>query len=141
MKVTKIIREYVEREVHNKFAPKRKRIDDALEESRKIEDEMKASIKLAMEEFEPVINNRRIEIARKYGFELIPDYNYTVWKPAVSINYISYDLINDEKDRLLKEKANLHQQELDAIDSVLITLELGATRSELNAILDAIEVE
>ena len=130
MRVTKVIREYVEREVSAKFDPKLSVIGDAYKAER---EELERKLNELREETE----ERAFEIAKSLGFEYSRPY---CSRNVVSIS--SYSFENREKsDAISAEKRALEKQKRDAIDNLLLNLELGeTTKSELRSAIDSIEV-
>ena len=127
MRVTKLVREYIEREVSKKFNEKDlelKQIQEKYEKSRlQFEKELKKIRTKADLEVEKAIKNCGYIGSREKYVEIS---TYSVQNPY-------YDELQRRKNELVKIKR-------DKIDEILITLELGGTRSDLDAMLSKIEL-
>ena len=128
MRVTKVIREYVEREIRNKF-------DKKIEDARREYDEEKKELSRRLEELVNETEEKAYGIAKAMGF----DYNY-VGRRSVNISPSSFR--NKEKDDAVYGVIDeLRQKERRAIEDILLSLELGeTTKSELKDAIDAVEV-
>lgn len=128
MRVTKVIREYVEREIRNKF-------DRKIKDARREYDEEKKELSRRLEELAIETEEKACGIAKAMGF----DYDYA-GRRSISFNPSSFR--NKEKDDAVYEAINeLRQKERRAIEDILLSLELGeTTKSELKDAIDAVEV-
>lgn len=126
MRVTKVIKEYVEREVFAKFQPRLAAIG---KEYRKEQDELDRRLSELRSETEA----RAREIAASLGFELNNGcFDKTratsYWKKSV------VEAINAERNEVTARRQ-------EAIDNILINLEIGATnKAELKDALDSVVV-
>ena len=132
MKVTKLIREYVEKSVA-KAMPNKKVMDcSAREEYYAIEEEIKA---FAEKKFDEFMNKHKGEIKAYYG-----GYNYDDFEANArfvkkemcfrfpSLKYKAEDSIHKENEEILKARK-------EAIENILITLELGGTKEDLDRMI------
>lgn len=131
MRVTKVIREYVVREICAKFDQE---IDKIGIEYRKQRDELDAKLKGVREKAEA----EAYEIAKSMGF----DYTESIWGRQNCIELYTYRF--DKRDQCAADdeaRRALEKRRQEAIDSVLLGLELGeTTKSELKSAIDAVSV-
>ena len=127
MRVTKLIREYVEKSVKKaipkseaelRWEVKSKRLNDALTKaSEKIEAYQKQVI---------------AEINREYGFS---EEGYCLAETNYSLVHSS-NMFDDEDYQASKNAANDRRQKIaETIEEILVSLELGGTRVELEEML------
>lgn len=126
MRVTKLIKEYVMEEVHAKY---QKQIDKVIEESvstqkeREFNEEIKAMRELWEQDY--------INLMEKYG--IVGSFEGL---EHVRVNYCGCGLHHKDIDENRKEVRKLKRQEQDAIQKILLNLELGgATLNELNEMI------
>ena len=131
MRVTKVIREYVEREICAKFDPE---IDKIGAEYQKQRDELDAKLEGIMGKAEA----EAYEIAKSMGF----DYTKSGWGRRGCIEL--YTNRFEKRDQCAADgeaRRALEKRKREAIDSVLLGLELGeTTKSELKSAIDAVSV-
>ena len=127
MRVTKLVREYIEREVSKKFNEKDlelKQIQESYEKARlQFEKELKKIRTKADAEVEKAIKSCGYVGSREKYVEIS---TYSITNPY-------YNELQQRKNELVKIKK-------DKVDEILITLELGGTRSELDDMLSKIEI-
>lgn len=128
MRVTKVIRDYVEREIGAKFQPM---LDNVGKEYQEEFDNLTQRLKELEEETEV----RAQEIARSLGFSM---GRYR--SGCVSINFYTFE--NHEKsDRVRDERLAIERKRDEAIENILLNLELGeTTKAELKGAIEAVEV-
>ena len=127
MRVTKLVREYIEREVSRKFNEKDlelKQIQESYEKARlQFEKELKKIRTKADVEVEKAIKSCGYVGSREKYVEIS---TYGITNPY-------YNELQQRKNELVKIKK-------DKVDEILITLELGGTRSDLDDMLSKIEI-
>jgi hypothetical protein len=128
MRVTKVIREYVEREVGAKFNP-------LIREVNKEYDAERAELERRLNELKEETEARAIEIASSLGFAYTPWHSDAV---RISTNYFS----NREKEEAnLKLRRELESRRDKTIEDLLLNLELGeTTKAELKDAIEAVTV-
>lgn len=133
MKVTKIVREYIEDSVSKKFQPAIDALKDkyAIEEAAKTEEAVMASIREAAKDL------YREVMANYYtpeDMEKLMD-GWSIYRPSsYRISYIAEKDYEDEKFALTKRME-------DTIKNILITLELGGTKADLDRMLSEVNVD
>lgn len=129
MRVTKVIREYVEREIKIKF-------NEKIAEVRREYDEKIKEFERRLNELCDETEIKAYEIARSMGL----DYRPTARHSSVSISSSYFE--NTEQRNAVYEKVNtLRDRERKAVEDILLNLELGeTTKSELKGAIDAVEV-
>lgn len=137
MKVTKIVREYIVDSVNAKYQP--------------IIDAINAKYSGAKEECEKVREQTRVELNKiamnMYRERLAPFYDEEEMKYSFDrdINLI-YDPLR-YNSRTIKEKkrdeeiAKISKEKEDTIKNILITLELGGTKADLDRLLSEVNPE
>lgn len=127
MRVTKLIREYVEREVSAKFDPK---FQALTEDFRREQDEM---VKLL---------NERISAFREECIKTLTDAGFDPPKDRLVYDVSYYDIHKESAEKEIQKKRNeLQSKKQEAIDSILIGLEIGeATKDDLKGLIAAVEV-
>lgn len=130
MRVTKLIREYVEESVRQKFKPEKAKVWKEYDERREA---LREEIQKIVDE----ANEKAVALAREAGLYLDSEYN----SETIIRMYGRY-IGNREIEAKLREKdRELADRERDTIASVLLGLELGQTdKTELESVLAAIEV-
>ena len=126
MRVTKVIKEYVEREVYAKFQPK---LDAIGKEYKEEQDELNRRLSELRSEAEA----RACEIAASLGFERRSGcYDKMHWA-----NYQKKSVV----EAIDTERKELTARRQEAIDNILIGLEIGETsKDELKDALDSVVV-
>lgn len=138
MRVTRVIREYVEKEIYDKKDAKIKEIKgeyDAQKEKCRdeINDYMEAII-------ETVIYPQVCVLLRKYGMDvpaLEKDRKYGYGNKCYVVHYVQVQK-EDEEERVNKAIAELRKDAEEKIKNILLDLELGANKSELKDMLEKI---
>lgn len=121
MRVTKLIREYVTEEVKKAYAPK---IESVFDEYHKERDYYTDLIKIVVDE------------AKERIASFLPE-NYTSTYHDTIISH--YDIWDKERYYELREaKREIERERDEKIKDVLINLELGATRADLDKMLSEI---
>ena len=130
MRVTKLIREYVEESVRQKFKPEKEKVWKEYNE--KIEDLRDEIQKIADE-----ANEKAVALAREAGL-----YSENEYDSGTLIRMYSRYLGDREIEaKLRKEDCELRDREKDTVSGILLRLELGQTdKAELEDVLAAIEV-
>ena len=136
MKVTKLIREYVEEQVASVYAPAIKKLEDQQKEEAKEREAAKERIKQIVEEAEAkAIMTLETEfpsyITRPMGYNHSKFYNMVC--ASSSPEYYNPEL----EQRIF----DLKTAKVKAIKSILTDLELGATRKELDEMIAKLLVE
>lgn len=132
MRVTRVIREYVEREVNAKFDPKVREIAAEYEREK---EELAHRLEALCAETE----EKALEIAKSLGF----DYVHTRWgSSSKSVSVSPYAFSNEEKsEAVIAAQNNLANQRRTAIENILLSLELGeTTKAELKNVIDSVEI-
>lgn len=125
MRVTKVIKDYITREVNKKYQEK---IDSIPNDYQKDFDKMIDEIQLLVDE----TNIKARQIAEKYG--MLQEKNYNI------IDYHTYRLGDDiRRDKMYNLKQELRKEKEDKIAQIILDLELGeTTKKELNEVLSNI---
>lgn len=141
MRVTKIIREYVEREVRAKYSA---RIDYLRKEKLAIADEFNQACEKLEKDFASQIKEARDEIALKCGYVIDDNQTerpYTYHNKPVDVRVYQTGLRNERIVALDTRIKHLENECHETIEKILIDLEIGsATKSELTTMIDAVEV-
>ena len=136
MRVTRVIREYVEREVGKKFEPAFKAAEEIGNPAVK---EVRDYVKTVVDD----ANKRIIEMAKSKGVF------YADGMPEERISLVSaqvYTLSSYIKDKDSDKERNdklfdLREKKKAAIEDILLSLELGeATKDELRGLIEKVEV-
>ena len=128
MRVTKLVREYVTKEVSKVY-------DEPIKSATKGYDDEKEMIENQFQAILDEANEKAKAILSKHkGYEI----KYGDKKPFIrSGTLFNYDKWNDGQ-----LKANeLRQEKLNKIDDILITLELGGTKAELEEMIKNITID
>lgn len=131
MRVTKVIRDYVEREVSAKFDAQLKDLGkDYSEQLQKFSDEADGLRARWIEELN--------SLAATYGLSLTTS-RYGLRCPVSVDTYVYKD---EEKDKeIQKTRRELEARRRDAIEEILLNLELGeTTKADLRSAIDSLEV-
>ena len=126
MRVTKLIREYLETEVSKAYAEKTPKEEAYDYMSRAIID-FRSRLS---EEIERMTDNAIAKFREEYNIPLDVEITKTGYNPIHSNDWNSN--IRKEKDIAQKER---HSQRDNKIKDILLNLELGANRAELEEIL------
>lgn len=132
MKVTKLIREYIEESVAKKFEPAFAALEAQDETAKKKEailqweDEMRQFL--------------RTEFRSRFG-DWYDVYNKeSINNIGVSVSWrLESDFIGN--DKLKQKKDDLRKRQEQAVKDILIELELGGTKKDLDRLLSEIKVE
>lgn len=130
MRVTKYIKDYIEKEISDKYDP-------LIE---KIEKENKKSHELLQQELDALKDEtlkKADKLAEKYGFTR-PNDN---WSKPVQITEHYY--CNEETEKEIKEKkSQLRNEKHKKISEIILKLEMGeASLKQLHSLLDEVHVE
>lgn len=127
MRVTRLIREYVEREVRAKFEPKIQAISD---DYKKEQNEMVELI------------NARVKAFREECVKMLTDAGFDKPRGRFVYDISCYEIHKESVEKEIQKKRNeLAAQERETIDSILIGLELGeTTKDEIKELIAAVEV-
>ena len=132
MRVTKLIREYVEDSVREAYAPK---INACDADYRKKTDEVNKILTKMAEEFDTAAK----EVIKENGLSVDIEY-YRGNKEATIVSYRS-SFGNKEYAAVAKEIDALVGERNEKIKEILLTLELGGTKAELDEMLKKIKEE
>lgn len=129
MKVTKIIREYIEDSINAKFQP----YFDALSEKYNVKPARDA-VEEARKKAEAAARKILEPVVRQYYTEesILGIFNEA--RPLVVIPYGGLKALRN----LGKAEDRLHKMKLDAIKNILVSLELGGTKDDLDRLLAAV---
>ena len=132
MKVTKLIREYVEESVAKAMPDKKVPDCSAREEYYALEDEIKA---FAEKKFDEFMSKHKGEVKAYYGgydYDHSDENAHYVKKELSfrfpSLRYKAEDSIHKENEEILKARK-------EAIKNILISLELGGTKADLDRMI------
>lgn len=132
MRVTKLIREYVEDSVREMYAPK---INACGADYKKKTDEVNKILAKLADEF----NTAAKEVIKENGLSVDSEYG-TKDKEVTIISYRSR-FGNKEYASVAKEMDALIYERNEKIREILLTLELGGTKAELDEMLKKIKEE
>lgn len=129
MRVTKIIREYVEKKVKEIYAGE----TQAEKDYKKAKAEYEEELKKANEKIQKLIKEVASEINNPYDLRLDISTNtiYTSWSYGGQLPAIQEKARLAENERCEKRKK--------AIEDILVNLELGGTKTELEKMLANLE--
>ena len=125
MRVTKVIKDYIEREINKKYLEKLNSIpNDYQEDYNKMIEEIR--------QYAEKCNEKAKDIARKYDMLEKEDYNI--------IEYRTYHLGNTERQQKRRDiERELKKEKDDKIAQTILDLELGeVNKKELNDVLNNI---
>lgn len=123
MRVTKLIREYVTEEVNKIYNPRINAVGaDYMAEKDKLEEDIQKIIDEANEKVLQMMSELGYECSHYYNQEKVVVLRGSITNPE------KYNQTNIEKTELKKARDN-------KIKDILINLELGATRAELDEML------
>lgn len=136
MKVTKLIREYVEEQVTSVYAPAIKKLEDQQKEEAKEREAAVERIKQIVEEAEA---KAIMTLETEFPSYITRPMNYsrTDFRTMVCSNNRP-EYYNSELEQRISE---LKTAKVKAIKSILTDLELGATRKELDEMIAKLLVE
>ena len=128
MRVTKLVREYVTKEVSKVYdEPIKNATKDYDDEKEMIENQFQAILDEANEKAEAILSKHK-------GYEI----RYCNKKPFNrSGTLFNFDKWNDGQIKA----EELRQEKLNKIDDILITLELGGTKAELEEMIKNITID
>ena len=141
MRVTRVIREFVEKEIEVKKYEKIKEIKGDYEEQKEkcrdeINDYMDAII-------ETTIYPQVCVLLRKYGMDVPPlekDRRYGYGNRCY-VNHFVQVQKETEEERISKETYKLREEAEEKIKTILLDLELGANKNELKEMLESIKFQ
>ena len=125
MRVTKVVKDYIEREINKKYQEKLNSIpNDYQEDYNKMIEEIR--------QYAEKCNEKAKDIARKYDMLGKEDYNI--------IEYRTYYLGNNERQQKRRDiERELKKEKDDKIAQIILDLELGeVNKKELNDVLNNI---
>lgn len=129
MRVTKLIKEYVEEEVRKAFAGKNKEIEEKEKFLKMIEEEINEENKKFLEMAEKKVQ----EIIKKYNLQQRENYYRKLYDKHYPISFANYaTTIYEEIDALKNENRNEIEK---TIKNILIELEMGATKKQLDEMI------
>ena len=128
MRVTKLIREYVATEVGKKY-------NDRIKNATKAYDEERKSIEDKIEQIAEEADKKALAIIAEYqGYELRFSRHNVIGVFGTIFNANKYEESQKELTKLKEEKAK-------CINDILITLELGGTKAELEEMIKNINID
>lgn len=137
MRVTRVIREYVEREVGKKFEP-------AFKAAEEIGNPAVKEVRDAIDKMVEEVNAKAIEMAKAAGVFCNKHYSRVVNDPELICvaGYISHHVRDEAADTARNKRfVELREQKEKAIEDILLSLELGeATKDELRGLIEKVEV-
>ena len=125
MRVTKVIKDYIEREINKKYLEKLNSIpNDYQEDYNKMIEEIR--------QYAEKCNEKAKDIARKY--DMLEEKDYDI------IEYRTYRLGNSERQQKRRDiERELKKEKDDKIAQIILDLELGeVNKKELNDVLNNI---
>ena len=125
MRVTKVIKDYIEREINKKYLEKLNSIpNDYQEDYNKMIEEIR--------QYAEKCNEKAKDIARKY--DMLEEKDYDI------IEYRTYHLGNSERQQKRRDiERELKKEKDDKIAQIILDLELGeVNKKELNDVLNNI---
>lgn len=125
MRVTKVVKDYIEREINKKYQEKLNSIpNDYQEDYNKMIEEIR--------QYAEKCNEKAKDIARKY--DMLEEEDYDI------IEYRTYRLGNSERQQKRRDiERELKKEKDDKIAQIIIDLELGeVNKKELNDVLNNI---
>ena len=125
MRVTKVIKDYIEREINKKYQEKLNSIpNDYQEDYNKMIEEIR--------QYAEKCNEKAKDIARKY--DMLEEKDYDI------IEYRTYRLGNSERQQKRRDiERELKKEKDDKIAQIILDLELGeVNKKELNDVLNNI---
>lgn len=125
MRVTKVVKDYIEREINKKYQEKLNSIpNDYQEDYNKMIEEIR--------QYAEKCNEKAKDIARKY--DMLEEEDYDI------IEYRTYHLGNSERQQKRRDiERELKKEKDDKIAQIIIDLELGeVNKKELNDVLNNI---
>jgi len=132
MKVTKLIREYVEESVAKKFAP--------AFEALKAQDETEAK-KKAVKQWEKEMSAfLQTEFRARFGNWYSEAIASNIDSISVSVPWRLEDYFLGQEE-LDKKEGELRKRQQQAVKDILIELELGGTKADLDRLLNGVTVE
>ena len=135
MRVTRVIREYVEKEIRIKAEAKRKEISNEYDTHRE-------ACLTELAEYMDTVNEVTVYpqvsmILRKHGMDAVTEEGFMNYAKTFRRNV---PVGNKEKnDKIWKTREELRKKEREAVQNLLIDLELGANKDELKEMLESIE--
>lgn len=137
MRVTKVIREYVEREVGKKFEP-------AFKAAEEIGNPAVKEVRDAINKMVGEANAKAIEMAKAAGVFCNKHYSHTVETPDLICTgtYIGHHIRDEAADAERNKRfMELREKKEKAIEDILLSLELGeATKDELRGLIEKVTV-
>ena len=128
MRVTKTIREYIEDQVYNKAMQSEKLV------------ELKTKMDKAIKDFNED-KKKAVEVCQVYVDQLINRYQLNVrstYKPCVSFSFC-YDNYLPEVCEYNKARQELEEKARRITRDIIVEMELGGTKADLTAKLDALK--
>lgn len=139
MRVTRVIREYVEKEIYEKKDAKIKEIKGEYEaQKEKCRDEINDYMEAIIE---TTIYPQVCVLLRKYGMDvpaLEKDRRYGYGNKCYVTHFVEVQK-KDEEERVNKALIELRKDADEKIKNILLDLELGANKNELKEMLESIE--
>lgn len=129
MRVTKTIREYIEEQVKAKFNPRIDELRKAINDERQAANDF---VKKCMEEYETDLD--------KLLDQHFPGFKYWGWRSDKKQNILQANTVNlnshsESADPRQEEIRNLEKRRDDAIKNIIVTLELGGNKKDLEKLL------
>lgn len=135
MRVTRVIREYVEKEVHAKAEAKRKEVSGDYEDRK--EKCMNEIDEFMTEVHRTVVFPQVSMILRKHGMDAITEASFVDYAKCLRRTVPVQN--KEEHEQIWKVRNELRNKENEVVQDLLINLELGANKNELKEMLESIE--
>lgn len=133
MKVTKIIREYIEEKINAKYAPMIQAVKAKYDDANKAYEETKEAVRNSLEQY--ARDEFRKALAEFYSPEDLEELFNNNSRKVVDFPY-RYT-VSPKHDKARAEEIDALQKKRDkAIKNVLIGLELGGTKQDLDRLLE-----
>lgn len=123
MRVSKVVREHIERRVREKYAPKLEAIGA---EYKAREEEINGTIKAMVEEFDAKLKAMVAEMGGEYTL-----------KTSYSSHIVDFRTVhdNDEWNKMREEGRKIRNEMQSKIDNIIVELELGGNKETLERLL------
>lgn len=131
MRVSRQMKDYIEKQINEKC--KNNKIKELEEKRNKIEAEFKEFVK----DFENKMENKFIEEAKKYGYT-----QKSRWYSKCSTSsYLENPKVEEINERIDKIKKEMREYKQNKFDEIIVTLELGGKKEDLDRMLNEINFD
>jgi hypothetical protein len=124
MRVSKVVREYIERRVREKYAPK---LEVLGAEYKAREEEINKTIRKMVEDFDVELKRVVAEMGGEYQFK--PSYSSHIIDCCREVHD------NDEWNKIREEERKIRKEMQSKIDNIVVELELGGNKETLERLL------